>query len=220
MEEVVGTGDYVALVRLRGRGHDALQNVRWAEFVAIAGDEQFGLGATGQELVGVVATCSLNRDSEAEDSGNARIAASGAKPGVGTERETGEENRLGVLTRQIVETGADVVDLAASEVVCTLAATGSAEVEAQDGQAEVAEGLHRMVDNFVMHGSPKKWMRMRDQRNVGCVVGAGIQQGFKTTVGTVEVLKISDMRLKCHTNKVHGIAALPGYAWVILGYGD
>ena len=59
-----------------------------------------------------------------------------------------------------------------------------------------------MVDNLVVHGAAEERVRMCHQRREWCVVGAGIQQGFETAVGTVEILKISDVGLKGHNYRV------------------
>ncbi len=72
------------------------------------------------------------------------------------------------------------------------AEAGSAEVEAQDGQAEGLEGLHGVIDDFVVHGSSAERVRVAEEDGVFCLGRAGVEQGFETASGAGEVLDGSD----------------------------
>ena len=122
----------MTLVRLRTLRNDFAKNTGRTKFVVVARDEELGLRATWQKLIGIVSACGLDRDSEADYSSDPRIAAGGPKAGVGAEGEACEEYWLGKLVREVVQSGSDIVDLAASVVVRAFAATSPAKVEAED----------------------------------------------------------------------------------------
>ncbi len=89
-----------------------------------------------------------------------------------------------------------------------LAQAGAAEVEAQDGHAEVGEGLHGVVDHLVVHGAAGGWVRVRDDGGVGGVFEAGVEDGFEAADGTEEVVERADVGLEGHGVSLAGA----GYA--------
>ena len=74
-----------------------------------------------------------------------------------------------------IESSADIVLFSVTVVVRAFAETYAAEVEAKDGNTEGREGLHSVIDNFVMHGATARGMRMADECCVGGVVAASVE---------------------------------------------
>lgn len=87
-----------------------------------------------------------------------------------------------------VESGMDVVLLAAAEVVAAFAEAGAAEIEAQDGQAEGLEGLHGVVDHLVVQGASAERVRMADKRGKRGVGRAEVEQSFEPAGGRAEIV--------------------------------
>ena len=73
------------------------------------------------------------------------------------------------------------------------AEAGAAEVEAQRGQAEVREGLGRVVDDLVVHGAAAERMRVGDERGVECVRCPGVEKRLEATGGAAEVFDRLDV---------------------------
>ena len=71
---------------------------------------------------------------------------------------------------QPVERGAHIVHLAMAVVVRALAQAGAAKIEAQHRQPIAVEGLHGVIDHFVVHGSAEERVRMAHQGSVGGIV--------------------------------------------------
>ena len=161
LEEVVGAGYGNDLLGARGGGENTSEGFGGGEVVMVAGDEELGLCAGGQELVRVAAARGRDGEPEADQAGDAWIASASAKSNIGAEREAGKQDRFSVQCMQVSESGSDVIDFAAGLVMLPLGESGSAEVEAQHGQVERGEGLHRVVDDFVVHGSTEQRMRVR-----------------------------------------------------------
>ena len=187
LEEVVCAGDDFAVPGWRGLGEDLVEGCGGAELVVVAGDEEFRLGALGEEVPGVAAAGGLDGCAEGDEAGDSRIAAGGAKADVGAEGEAGEEDGSAVLAGEPVERGTDVVYLADAVGVGAFGEAGAAEVEAQDGDAEAGEGLHRVVDDLVVHGAAEERVGMGDEGGVGAVAGSGVEEGFEASGGAVEV---------------------------------
>ncbi len=187
LEEVVGAWDGDGLFGWGRGGEDAGEGFGRGEFVVLAGEEELGLGAGGQELVGVAATGGGDGKAESDEAGDAWVASAGAKADVGAEGKAGEEDRFLVQRVEIVEGGADVVDFAAGFVVFAFGEAGAAEVEAQHRQTEGGERLHRVVDHLVVHGAAEERVWMRDEGGVGGVVCAGVEESFESADGTAEI---------------------------------
>ncbi len=88
----------------------------------------------------------------------------------------------------------DVILLAVSEVVLSLAQAGASEVEAQDGNPKLGERLHRVVDDLVVQRTASGRMRMTDERGVGRIGKPGIEHGFETSGRAAEVFGGADLR--------------------------
>ena len=117
LEEVLGTGNGVAVPR-RGRCvQDFAEDVGWAELVLVACDEELGLSAGWQKVVGVVPAGGPDGKTEANKGCDAWVSAAGAEGDVGTEREAGKEDGFAVGAFEPGEGGPDVFDFAAAFVV-------------------------------------------------------------------------------------------------------
>jgi hypothetical protein len=168
----------------------------------VAGDEELGLGAGGQEAVGVVAAGGADGQAETDEAGDAWVSAGGAQADVRAEGEAGEDDRLLEDSVHVGYGGADVFDFAAAFVVDALAEAGAAEVEAQGGDGEVGEGLHRVVDDLVMHGAARGGVGVGYDGGVGDGVEAGVEDGFEAADGAEEVVERADVGLKGHKDRV------------------
>ncbi len=179
----------------------------------VAGDEELGLGAGGEEAVGVVASGGADGQAEADQAGDARVAAGGAQADVRAEGEAREEDRV-AKTACSRRGGAHVLDLAAAFVVGALAEAGAAEVEAQDGHAEMGEGLHGVVDDLVVHGAAGGRVRVRDDaRCTARARGTGVEDGFEPADGAEQVVKGADVRWKAMAVSVAGSRRYAGGTW-------
>ena len=72
-------------------------------------------------------------------------------------------------------------------VMGAFAETGSAEVEAQHGPALAMEDFHGMVDDLVVHGAAAERVGMADERHVGSVAAAFIEQSFQASCWPAEI---------------------------------
>ena len=191
-KKVVGTFDPDHLRRLFCGCHGGGDLFSGAVLVAGSADEEFWHGAGGQEAVAVVAALGVDGEAEGDRSFDARVGAGDAQADVRAEGKSGEEDRQALVLFEPVEGGADVVLFAAPVVMGAFAEAGSAEVEAQDGQAEGLEGLHGVIDDFVVHGSSTERVRVAEEDGVFCLGRASVEQGFETARGAGEVLDGSD----------------------------
>ena len=152
--------------------------------------------AAGQEAVGVVAAGGADGQAESDEAADAGVAAAGAQADVGAEAEAGEEDRQLVGAVEPVEAGADVVDFAAPIVVRAFAKAGTAEVEAQHGQAEVREGLGGVVHRLGVHGAAAERVRVRHDGGVERLGRTGVEDRLKPAAGAAEVFDRLDVGAK------------------------
>ena len=117
LKEVVGAFYDCALFGLGSYFQEAVQDVLRAKFVVVAGEEELGGGAVGEEGVGVVAACGADGQSQADEGGDAGVAAAGAETDVRAEGEAGEEGGFVGEDLQVSHGGANVFDLSATFVV-------------------------------------------------------------------------------------------------------
>jgi hypothetical protein len=187
LEKVVGTCDPDQALWFECSFKDAFQNISWAVLVVVAADEELGLGAFGQKLIRVVSALRVDGNAEADETLHSGISTAGAQADVGAEGEAGEEDRT-VEVVHPVESCENVVLLAEPIIVSAFAEAYTAEVETKDGKAKGREGLHGVIDNFVVHGSAARGVRMTDERGVRGVVAAGVEKGLETTGGAAEIV--------------------------------
>lgn len=129
----------------------------------------------------------MYRQSEPDQANYARIAAAHAQTNIRAKGKAGKEDRAPVLGREPVECGTHIVLLALAVIVLAFAQSGSAKVKAQHRQAEPLQGLGRVVNHFVVHGSAAERMRMADQRRKGRVSMACVEQGFESAGRAAQV---------------------------------
>jgi hypothetical protein len=153
-----------------------------AKAVAIATDEELGLGAGGEEIEVVVAALDGGDGSADSNKGaDARVGAGNPQSDGSAEGEAGEDEREMEFVVEPVEGGAHVVLLTVTVVMFASTQPGAAKVEAQHGQAERVERFHGMEDDFVVQRASEQGMGMADDRGVGGVGGTFIEQGFERT---------------------------------------
>ena len=188
-EEVVRAGDPHNPLGFGCRDQVAFQDALRGELIVIARDEQLGDdAAVGQKGVAVIPASGTDRQADPDEASEAGIAAAGTQANVGPEAEAGEKERLmRVACREPVEGGADVLDFATTLVVSALTEAGSPEVEAQDGQPERGEGLGRVVDDLVVHGTAPERMGMGDQGGEWSVRGTCVEEGFQAAGRAAQV---------------------------------
>ena len=179
---------------LGGCGEELLHVLAGAVLIVIATDEELRLHAAGEKFVGIVTAFCVSRHAEADQALDPDVAAAGAQADVGAEGEACEEDGTPEVELQPGECGADVVLLALPVVECAFTEPYATEVEAEYGQSKGGEGLHGVVDDLVVHGSTAGGMGMADERGVGCVVAACVQQCLQTSCGAVEIVDGLNLR--------------------------
>lgn len=187
-EEVVGVLNPDKLFGITRAGDGGFDLRARAVQVAGAADEELGLGAIAEEAEIVVAAFGVDGQAESDKAGNARIATANLEADPGAEGESGKEDGAMELAVEPVERGADVVLFALAGIVNAFAQSGAAEVEAQDGQAEGLEGLHRVVDHLVVQGASAQRVRMADEGGKGGIGRAGIEERFEPAGGGAEIV--------------------------------
>ena len=90
------------------------------------------------------------------------------------------------LVIQPIERRADIIHFAIPMIVFALAQSRAAKVESQHGKSKTVQRLHRVKHDFVVQRPAKQRMRMANQRRMGCVLRAGIQQRLQPSGRTVE----------------------------------
>lgn len=87
-----------------------------------------------------------------------------------------------------IQSCADVILFAVAVVVNTLAEAYTAKVESQDGKAEGREGLHGVVDDFIVHGAAAGGVWVADQCGERGGLVAGIEEGLKAASGAAKIV--------------------------------
>ena len=131
-----------------------------------------------REVVAAVVNGS-DRKAKADSGDYAVVGAGRLQTHGGTEGKSSKDHWKVELTMQPVERGADIFNLATAVVVLSLAQSCSAKVEAQHGETEAVQSFRGVENDFVVKRSPINRMRMADQRGVGRVRRALVEQGFK-----------------------------------------
>jgi hypothetical protein len=172
---------------------NTFQHVAWSVLVVVSADEELRLNAFRQRLVGVVATLCVYRNAEADETLYSGITTAGAQADVGAEGKAGKQDWSVDVVLQPVESCENVVLLTEPAIVSAFAQAYTAEVEAEDGKTEGREGLHGVIDHFVMHGSAARGVRMADERGVRGVVAASVEKGLETPGGAAEIIDRTDL---------------------------
>src|SRR5262249_19044222 len=93
LEKMISAFDHDQLLRLGGHLDESSQALLGAELVARTADEQLGLGAIAQELVGIGATLDRHRRAQRDKPGHAIVVTGGAQSGGGAEGKSAEDDR-------------------------------------------------------------------------------------------------------------------------------
>ena len=95
--------------------------------------------------------------------------------------------------------------------MCAFAEAGAAEVKAQRREAEVREGLGRVVDDLVVHGTAAQRMRVGDERGIERVRCSGVEKSLEAAGGPAEVFDSLDMGAeRRHRDECTWVRIFPG----------
>lgn len=192
-KKVIGAGEEHQTFGIGGgRGH-LLQLSGRGELVAVSAEKELGNGAVLQGRIAVVMTVGLSGQAEGDESADVgaglRVTTGMERHGCAEAEAYGNEGTV-VFGFEPVECGEDVGGFGTA-VVGSLAEASAAKVEAEDGKGEspggIVEGLHGVVDNFVVEVAAVKGMGMADERGKGSVGCAFVQKGFKTADGAGQI---------------------------------
>ena len=93
-----------------------------------------------------------------------------------------------------IEGCANVVDLASSIVMQAFAQSSASKIETQHRKSKRVQRLHRMIDNFVVHGAAIKPMRMTDQSRMSCIRLAFVEQGLQPSRRSLNKERLDSVR--------------------------
>ena len=85
-----------------------------------------------------------------------------------------------------VECRAHVIHFPDSMIVFTLAQTRATKIEAQYGKIKTVQRLHGVKHDFVVQRATKQRMRMANDRGMGRVLRARVEQRLQPASGRVE----------------------------------
>ena len=80
---------------------------------------------------------------------------------------------------QPIESSPDVISFPSAIIVNAFAQSGAAEIEAQHGQSESAQGFGGMINDFVVHCAAVQRMWVAHERSVWCARIAGVEQSLE-----------------------------------------
>jgi hypothetical protein len=159
VEEVIGRVDDRQFLRLLDLRVELAQRPERTEFVPLALDEEFRLGARAdrREII------ERNRRRDAEQDGHAVVGGPRLHGNPGAEGEPGRPHRHArVAPGHEIERGPEVERLATAVVEGALARSHAAEVESQDRATEPAERLGRLEHDLRVHRAALHRERMGD----------------------------------------------------------
>jgi hypothetical protein len=167
-KEMIGAGEEHHLFGIGSRINHARKLVCVRELVLISTEEELGDGAFAETGVLVAAAIRLDGQSERNESGGCNEAGTGTAGGDGhggAEAESdGYDGELEFVLKP-VESGFDVCFFRLA-VMPALTAARAAKVEAKHRPTEperrIVDGLHGVVDNFVVKSTAEERMRMAD----------------------------------------------------------
>jgi hypothetical protein len=188
LKEVVGTLHPEQPLRFRRPLEDSFHNVAGTVLIVVAAKEKLRLRTSLQKVVDIVSTLRVNRQAQTNQTLHPLISAAGAQANVRTEGEAGEQNRTREPVLKPAQRSTDIVLLALPIIEGTLAQPNATEVEPQHRQPEGREGLHRVVDDLVVHRPAARRMGMTHQRSIRSIIAPRVQQRFQSTRRTVKIV--------------------------------
>ena len=126
------------------------------------------------------------RRSYADRRFHSRIRAGGFQADRGSERKSSEYKRQLKFDIEPVERRAYVIHFPDSMIVFTLAQTRAAKIEAQHGKTKTVQRLHGVKRDFVVQRATKQRMRMANDRGMGRVLRARVEQRLQPASGPVD----------------------------------
>lgn len=129
-KKMIGVFHHDEMIIARQRSNDCFDLANSTMLIVASVNEKLGLVAPLQEgKIGVV-----DWNAQANEVSDAGILAANLQTHPGSETEAGgQQQRAGKFRRKKVESGADIVLLAAATVVLADAEAGTAKIEAQNG---------------------------------------------------------------------------------------
>jgi hypothetical protein len=186
-EEVVSAFDANEFFRLRESADERFKFSGGTELIARSADEKFRLDAIAEKLEIIRALFDRHSgQAKCDERADTVIGISGAHSHRGPERKTGNDDWQREFVLDPVKSSAYIPDFAFAASVLTFAQSGSAKIEAQDGESEPVQRLHGVEDNFVMQRSAIERMGVTDNRCMSRVGRTGIQQGFEAANWALE----------------------------------
>ena len=126
-------------------------------FIVAPLDKEFGFVALAQE--GKIR--SIDRNAESDEMGDSNSLAAHLQPHHRTKTESCQHERCTRKFRlEKVKRGADIALLATAAVVFAGAQPGTAKIESQHGNTKRIQRFCRLIDDFVVHRTAEKRMRM------------------------------------------------------------
>ena len=83
------------------------------------------------------------------------------------------------LRIQPIESGPNIFHFSVAVIVFAVAQPSAAKVEAQHRKTKTVQRLHGVKHNLVMQRPAKQRMRMADDRRMGRILGACVEQRFQ-----------------------------------------
>jgi hypothetical protein len=167
-KEMVGVINDGELIFTWQRGDEFGNFGLGAMLIIGAMDEEFGLRAAPE----IREIAVVDRNAEANQIGNTRIGAAGAKANPTPETETGEkQGDVRKFRGKKIAGGLHVALLALAAVVCSGAESRTTKIESQDGKAEGSQGFGGLIDNLVVEGATIERVRVANdsrERGRGC----------------------------------------------------
>ncbi len=194
---MIGAGEERQLFGIGSRGNHARKFVGRRKLILVSAEKELGNGAVIEVVVLVAAGFGLVGGLNGKAERNERsgmddtCARTAGFDGHGrTKAETDGHHGKSVLVFEPAESGFHVGGFRLA-VVLALAAACPAKVEAKHRPSEpecgIVDGLHGVIHNLVMEGSPEERMRMADERRKTRVGSPFLQNGLKKTRGAGEV---------------------------------
>src|SRR5450631_508465 len=184
---MIGAGKEHQSFGLGGGGGQLRQLCCGCELIMVSAQEKFWNAAGMQRWVSETLVLGLGRQAECDECADVgsglTAAATGHNSHGRTKAEANGNHRAFVFVFKPCESGKHIGGLRLP-VMRTLAQAGAAKVEAQHWEAKsprrIVEGLHGVVDNFVVKITAAQGMRMTDQCGERCIGSAFVDHGFES----------------------------------------
>ena len=204
-KKVIGIFDNDELVFSRQRRYQALHFVDRTINIIRTMHEELRLFALHQiRKVRVV-----HRRSETDQRSNSRVLAAGLKPNPAAETKSRNEERNAWEFRgEKIQRGPNIAAFTLAAIVFSLAHSGAAKIESQNGKSKSIKRFGGLIDDLVVHRAAEKRMRVANNRGQRCRTRAWTpQNGFQAPGGPRQ--KEIARFVRCSHGCGRGIASVP-----------